>query len=205
MRRLAVPAVLSIALTAMIPGAAAPQDSVEQQIRSALSAAPSSVAEHATVALADGTILRQGSSDWVCLPDMPHVPNNSPMCLDATWRSFMDALMNKRAPTVTQVGIAYMLQGEHRRVLTEISPEGQDQGTAAAITVIRGDAHLALGEQVFPGLVGERRPLRHQHQYPQGVDRHDDGGDRRALARRRDHPAGRAGAAAARDLIARRT
>ena len=79
-------------------------------IANALSAAPASVAAGATVAGHDGRILRKGSTDWVCMPDMPDVPNNSPMCLDAPWRAFIDALMNKKTPTVTQIGFGYMLQ-----------------------------------------------------------------------------------------------
>ena len=81
-------------------------------IANALSAAPASVAAGATVATHDGRILRKGSTDWVCMPDMPDVPNNTPMCLDAPWRAFIDAWMNKKTPTVTQVGFGYMLQGD---------------------------------------------------------------------------------------------
>jgi hypothetical protein len=46
------------------------------------------------------------------MPDMPDVPNNSPMCLDAPWRYFIDAWMHKKSPTVTQIGFGYMLQGD---------------------------------------------------------------------------------------------
>lgn len=81
-------------------------------IANALSAAPASVAVGATVKGHDGRVLRQGTSDWVCLPDMPDIPNDSPMCLDAPWRAVIDAWMNKRVPHVTQVGFAYMLQGD---------------------------------------------------------------------------------------------
>jgi hypothetical protein len=81
-------------------------------IANALSAAPASVAVGATVKGHDGRVLRQGTSDWVCMPDMPAVPNDTPMCLDTPWRAFVDAWMNKRAPQVTQVGVGYMLQGD---------------------------------------------------------------------------------------------
>jgi hypothetical protein len=46
------------------------------------------------------------------MPDMAEVPNDTPMCLDAQWRDFMDALMHKRTPKVTRMGFAYMLQGD---------------------------------------------------------------------------------------------
>ena len=81
-------------------------------IASALSAAPPSVADRATVMAHDGRVLRQGSSDWVCMPDIPDAPNDTPMCLDAPWRAFIDAWMHGRAPTVTQLAFGYMLQGD---------------------------------------------------------------------------------------------
>lgn len=81
-------------------------------IANALSAAPASVTAGATVMGHDGRTLRQGTTDWVCMPDMPNLPNNTPMCLDAPWRAVIDAWMNHRVPAVTQVGFAYMLQGD---------------------------------------------------------------------------------------------
>lgn len=87
-----------------------PAPSDKALIANALSAAPPAVAAAATVMGHDGRVLRKGSSDWVCMPDMPDVPNDTPMCLDAPWRAFIDAWMNKRAPAVTQLGFGYMLQ-----------------------------------------------------------------------------------------------
>lgn len=84
----------------------------QAMIANALSAAPPSVAATASVQTADGRVLRKGSSDWVCMPDAPDVPNNSPMCLDPEWRAAIDALMHKRQPNVTKMGFAYMLQGD---------------------------------------------------------------------------------------------
>lgn len=81
-------------------------------IRSALSAAPPSVAERATVVGPENQVLQQGTNGWVCMPDMPDVPNNSPMCLDEPWREFISAWMEKRTPKVSRVGIGYMLQGD---------------------------------------------------------------------------------------------
>lgn len=95
---------------AQAPPGATPGDA--PLIANALSAAPASVAATATVMSHDGRVLRQGTSDWVCMPDMPDVPNNTPMCLDGPWREVIDAWMNKRAPKVTQMGFSYMLQGD---------------------------------------------------------------------------------------------
>jgi hypothetical protein len=81
-------------------------------IANALSAAPASVAAGATVVGHDQRVLRKGTTDWVCMPDMPDVPNDTPMCLDAPWRSLIDAWMNKKQPSVKAVGFGYMLQGD---------------------------------------------------------------------------------------------
>jgi hypothetical protein len=81
-------------------------------IASALSAAPASIGEIATVRSFDGRVLREGPSEWVCMPDMPQVPNNTPVCLDAPWQAMMGALMQKQTPHVTKMGFGYMLQGD---------------------------------------------------------------------------------------------
>ena len=108
---LLLPALLLVLPAAAVAQSAPSADTV--LIRSALSAAPESVAEHATVASFDGAVLREGSGDWVCLPDMPDVPNNAPMCLDANWREVIDALQNKREPQYSGVAVSYMLQGDN--------------------------------------------------------------------------------------------
>ena len=84
----------------------------QQLIANALSAAPPGIANGATVVAHDGRVLRPGKTDWVCMPDIPDVPNNTPMCLDAEWRDLIDAWMNKRTPKVTRVAFGYMLQGD---------------------------------------------------------------------------------------------
>lgn len=101
----------TLTLVATLPGAARAQSDAAL-IQSALSAAPASVSDGATVADHDGRVVREGTNGWVCMPDDPQVPNNSPMCLDAPWREFMDAFMNKRTPSFSGVGFGYMLQGD---------------------------------------------------------------------------------------------
>lgn len=105
---------LSLALLIAVPGVVSAQEAadVDARIRNALSAAPEAVARHAAVADFDGTLLREGTNGWVCMPDMPDVPNNSPMCLDANWRELIDAVQNQRAPSFRGIGISYMLQGD---------------------------------------------------------------------------------------------
>jgi len=89
----------------------------EAKIKSAVSAAPSSISKNATVldwpAGPDNEmpVLRKGSNEWTCLPDMPDTPGNDPMCLDEPWLTWADAWMNKKDVNITQMGFGYMLQG----------------------------------------------------------------------------------------------
>lgn len=99
-------------LLATLPGTALAQSDAGARIRSASSAAPATVVEHATIVDVDGTVLREGTSHWVCMPDMPDVANDSPMCLDPTWREVIDAWQNQRDPVFQGIGISYMLQGD---------------------------------------------------------------------------------------------
>ena len=76
------------------------------------SAAPASLSKHATILNRDGQVVRIGSNGWTCLPDDPNTAGTDSVCMNESWRNFMDALKNKKKPTYTQVGIAYMLQGD---------------------------------------------------------------------------------------------
>lgn len=81
------------------------------KIKRALSAAPSSISEHATVMDSDGTILKQGNNGWTCLPDV--LPNDkNPICNDKTWMKMMKALNAKSAFTSDRIGLSYMLKGD---------------------------------------------------------------------------------------------
>jgi hypothetical protein len=76
------------------------------------SAAPASLSKHATILNRDGQVVRIGSNGWMCLPDDPNTTGTDSICMNESWRNFMDTLKNKKKPTYTQVGIAYMLQGD---------------------------------------------------------------------------------------------
>jgi len=86
-------------------------ESAEDKIARAMSAAPAAVSGAATIMDTDGSILREGSNGWTCLPDtMPG--DHAPMCNDAVWMHMMHALMNGQEYAADTVGISYMLQGE---------------------------------------------------------------------------------------------
>lgn len=84
----------------------------QARIQNALSAAPQSLGANATVMDFEQNVLRRGTNGWVCFPDMPDVPNDTPMCVDDQWTGFLDAYMNRRQPDVTRLGIGYMLQAD---------------------------------------------------------------------------------------------
>jgi hypothetical protein len=85
------------------------------KIANAMSAAPRSISTTATILYwpaAEGAkppVLRAGSNGWVCYPDMPMSEGNDPVCLDATWQRWADALSSRKAPTTDRVGVAYMI------------------------------------------------------------------------------------------------
>ncbi len=95
-----------------LPTALAGQATSAEKIASAVSSAPASITDHATIVDWDQTVLREGSNDWTCLPDMPGTPGNDPMCLDEPWTKWAHAYMNKTEPDYSRMGFGYMLTGD---------------------------------------------------------------------------------------------
>ena len=108
--------VLAVAALPLLPAfgeGGARRDVVLHAAKSAAeSAAPASLAKNATIMDLGGKVLRKGTNGWMCVPDNPGTPGKDPMCMNEPWVDFVDAVKNKRQPAYTQVGIAYMLQGD---------------------------------------------------------------------------------------------
>jgi hypothetical protein len=102
-------ALFGTAITA-VPARA--DDSKEAKIQDALKAAPPSLADTVTVMDWDGTVLRQGTGEYTCMPTGPGVEGTEPMCLDHAWMVWGDAWKNKKPFTPAGTGIAYMLAGD---------------------------------------------------------------------------------------------
>ena len=106
---------VALGLAGAVP--AAGQDDAAAKIENAMTAAPSSVSGNATIldnaVDADGkfVVLREGSNGWFCFPDYPGSPGNDPQCLDQVWLDWQYAYFAGKEPSVTVVGLAYMLQG----------------------------------------------------------------------------------------------
>ena len=83
----------------------------DARIARAMSAGPAQIAAKARIMEPDGTVLREGSNGWTCMPSMgPGM--DIPLCNDATWMAFMQAFAEKKAPNPTSVGIGYMFAGD---------------------------------------------------------------------------------------------
>lgn len=93
-------------------GTAAADNSKETMIKEALMAAPPSLAKVAAVHDWEGNVLREGSSDYVCMPRTPGSEVVNSMCLDKAWMGWAKAWMNKESVKVDTVGTAYMLAGD---------------------------------------------------------------------------------------------
>ena len=94
-------------------GSSAFAESKEEKIARAMSAAPSDINENATIMDVDGTILREGSNEWVCLPGVGLIPGDKhPMCNDLVWMKWMAAVGSGTEFSTDVVGVSYMLQGD---------------------------------------------------------------------------------------------
>ncbi|MCJ8190225.1 hypothetical protein [Sphingomicrobium aestuariivivum] len=100
---------LSLPLLVLALGGAAPPETDEDKIASALSAAPASIAAGASVADMDGRLLREGSNGWTCLPESQMM---GPMCNDARWMALLGAFMKGEPYEGDEFGLSYMLAGE---------------------------------------------------------------------------------------------
>jgi len=81
------------------------------KIARAQSAAPAGISAEATIMDTDGSILKEGSNGWTCMPDtMPG--DHAPMCNDALWMEMMHAVMTKAPFETDSIGYSYMLQGD---------------------------------------------------------------------------------------------
>ena len=108
----ALGAALALVSVACLAGSAAAESNADKIAR-AMSAAPSDISENATIMDVDGTILREGSNDWVCLPGVGLIPGDKhPMCNDPVWMKWMAAVASGSEFSTDVVGVSYMLQGD---------------------------------------------------------------------------------------------
>ncbi len=111
---LAVPLFLTVAVAVH---AAAPRHIPKtdaELIANAMSAGPPAIARDATIIAMQGDkmrTLRQGKSEFTCVPDDPGSPGNDPMCLDKNAMEWLQAWMDHKDAPKGRMGLVYMLQG----------------------------------------------------------------------------------------------
>jgi hypothetical protein len=89
------------------------EPTTEEKIADALRAAPAFISDSATVVDRDmSTVLREGTSEWTCVPSASGVPRPNPMCVDPTTMQWFQEIAQGRTPTIDRIGISYMLMGE---------------------------------------------------------------------------------------------
>ena len=98
------------------PGKDVKSMSQADQIKLALSAAPSPIAGNAAVFVFgdDGKLkeAKQGTNGFICVPTVMNLPEPDPMCMDPSAKQWLDNLVGHAAkPTNTVPGIAYMARG----------------------------------------------------------------------------------------------
>ncbi len=88
-------------------------ESDAEKIARAILAAPSDISANATIMDVDGTILREGSNEWVCLPGVGLIPGDKhPMCNDPVWMKWMASVASGSEFSTDVIGVSYMLQGD---------------------------------------------------------------------------------------------
>ncbi len=99
---------LSVTLT--MSAAALADD--KAKIADAISAAPPTLQDQVTVMDWDHRILREGDSQYTCMPTPPNLPGVAPMCFDKPWMKWAKAWSSKQPVEITEMGISYMLAGD---------------------------------------------------------------------------------------------
>lgn len=95
--------------------------SAEWQIEAYSTAGPSFIGENATILSVDGTVLREGTNGWTCMPGNPRpVPEGGwgsaheamPVCGDSEAFKWMMAYMNNTEHDMLHDGYMWMLHGD---------------------------------------------------------------------------------------------
>ncbi|WP_294613692.1 hypothetical protein [uncultured Roseovarius sp.] len=88
-------------------------ETAADKIERAKTAAPVDVTDHATFLDLDGTVLQQGTNGWVCFPGVPLIPGDThPMCNDAVWMRWIEAVSSGKPFSTEVIGVSYMLAGD---------------------------------------------------------------------------------------------
>ena len=126
-------AICTVSLSALITTTTLADESAAARIARAMSAAPPSISAEATIMDNDGTVLREGSNGWTCLPNT-FPGDQAPLCNDPLWMEMMTAMGNQAPFETDSVGISYMLQGDIGAGVSNSNPFHHDHANAEDYT-----------------------------------------------------------------------
>ena len=142
----------------MVPVNIPPKAGADSKVADALSAANVAMATNAKVVDWDGTVLKDGSGAYHCMPSPPELlaaGGSSPMCMDSQWMAWADAWMNRKPFSASGLGISYMLAGDGGAsnidpYATAETPDNQWVVEGAHLMIIVPDAALLEGISTDP-------------------------------------------------------
>ncbi len=94
-----------------VPANAGVENANQEKIERAMQAAPLSISKDATIMDFDGTVLRKGTNNWICMPGTGP-GSGHPMCNDDVWMNLLTAIKQKGDFKTDRIGISYMLAGD---------------------------------------------------------------------------------------------
>jgi hypothetical protein len=142
---------LGLALLATNALQAGEEESAEVKMARAITAAPPAITDGATIMDNDGTILREGSNGWTCLPNtMPG--DKAPLCNDAEWMEMMNAVGTQAAYTPDRVGISYMLAGDIGAGVSNSTPYHADHANAEDYTETGPHLMIIVPKELLKGV-----------------------------------------------------
>jgi len=145
-----VAASAAILLLTLVP-AGASEESAEVKIARAMSAAPPAISAAATILDNGGTVLREGSNGWTCLPNtMPG--DKAPICNDALWMKMLQALGNQAEFEADGIGISYMLQGDIGAGVSNSTPFHPDHRNADDYTEMGPHLMIIVPKAMLEGI-----------------------------------------------------
>jgi hypothetical protein len=100
-------------------------DTSTDKTNRAKSAAHSDLSAKATIIDTDGSVIKEGSGDWLCMPGIPVIQGDShPMCNDPVWSKLLAAAATGSDFQTDRIGISYMLQGDAN--VSNVNPAATD-------------------------------------------------------------------------------
>lgn len=98
-------------------------------IAAAMSAAPAAISADATIMLWDGTVLREGSNGWTCIPGFA-ADDENPACLDAAWTHWVlsNAGGEGTKAETNATGVSYMLASDPPHMMIIVPEEDGYEG-----------------------------------------------------------------------------